>query len=128
MAPLTNAGPGLGGLLQAVRASYGGALLIAPGPVIRLATGEPASPRARAVARVLGARHLLQAALTAAARCNAPSLGLGATVDLVHAASMVALGAADRQARRLTLTDALVESAFGAASGTVAALWPARAS
>jgi len=104
------------GLLQVVRAGYGGVLLIVPGPVIRLATGRPAGPRARAVARVLGARHLIQAALTAAAAApTAASLGLGAAVDLAHAASMGALGLADRQVRRLTLPDALIESTFAAA-------------
>ncbi|HTS98533.1 MAG TPA: hypothetical protein VMI33_18135 [Streptosporangiaceae bacterium] len=121
---MTNAGPGPGGLLQAVRAGYGGALLIAPGLVIRLVTGEPAGPRARAVARVLGARHLLQAALTTAAGRSAPSLGIGAAVDLVHAASMAAL-AADRRVRRLTLTDALVESALALAGLSAARLRPA---
>ena len=63
-----------GGLLQVVRAGYGGALLTVPGPVIRLATARPAAPRARAVARALGARYLLQAALTTAAASMRPSL------------------------------------------------------
>ena len=109
-----------GSLLQVVRAGYGGALLIVPGPVIRLATGRPAGARARAVARVLGARHLLQAALTTAAASSAGSLGVGAVVDLAHAASMAALGLADRQVRRLTLSDALVESTFAAAGASAA--------
>jgi hypothetical protein len=109
-----------GSVLQVVRAGYGGVLLIVPGPVIRLATGRPAGARARAVARVLGARHLLQAALTTAAACSAGSLGLGAVVDLAHAASMATLGLADRQVRRLTLSDALVESTFAAASASAA--------
>jgi hypothetical protein len=109
-----------GSLLQVVRAGYGGALLIVPGPVIRLASGRPAGARARAVARVLGARHLLQAALTTAVASSAGSLGLGAAVDLAHAASMAALGLADRQARRLTLSDALVESTFAAAGASAA--------
>jgi len=107
------------GLLLVARAGYGGVLLIAPGPVIRLVAGRPAGSRTRAVARVLGARHLLQAVLTAAAP-GGPSLGIGAAVDLVHAASMAALALADRPARRLTLSDALIESTF-AAAGTSAA-------
>ncbi len=107
-------------LLQVVRASYGGALLIVPGPLIRAATGRPAGPRARAVARVLGARHLLQAALTTAAASSSPSLGIGAAVDLAHAASMAALAVADRQVRRLTLSDALIESTFAAAGVSAA--------
>jgi hypothetical protein len=107
------------GLLQVARAGYGGALLIVPGPVIRLVAGRPAGSRARAVARVLGARHLLQAALTAAAP-DGPSLGIGAAVDLVHAVSMAALALADRPARRLTLSDALIESTFAAAGASAA--------
>jgi hypothetical protein len=108
------------GLLQAIRAGYGGVLLIVPGPVIRMATGRPASRRACAVARVLGARHLLQAALTTAAPSRADALGAGAAVDLVHAASMAALALADRQVRRLTLSDALIESTFAAAGVSAA--------
>jgi hypothetical protein len=112
------------GLLQPARACYGGALLVAPGPVIRWCTGRPASPRTRAVARVLGARHLLQAAVTIGAGPSAESLGLGAAVDMVHATSMAGLALVDRRVRRATLTDALIEITF-AAAGLSSAL-PAR--
>jgi hypothetical protein len=54
-----------------VRAVYGAMLLRAPGAAIRLCAGRPASSRARAVARLLGARHLAQAALTAGAPSGA---------------------------------------------------------
>jgi hypothetical protein len=116
--------PAVLGLLQPARACYGGALLVAPGPVIRLCTGRPAGPRTRAVARVLGARHLLQAAVTIGAGPSAESLGLGAAVDMVHATSMAGLAMVDRQVRRATLTDALIEITF-AAAGLSSAL-PAR--
>jgi hypothetical protein len=53
--------------LQKARAAYGAALVLVPGPVIWLATGQLPSRRARRVAQVLGIRHLIQAALTAAA-------------------------------------------------------------
>ncbi len=72
------------------------------------------------MARVLGARHLLQAALTTAAASSRPSLGIGAAVDLAHAASMAAVALADRQVRRLTLSDALIESTFAAAGVSAA--------
>jgi hypothetical protein len=101
-------------LLQTVRAGYGAALLIAPGPVIRVVTGCPVGPRARAVARLLGARHLLQAALTAAVASSGESLGIGAAIDLAHAASMAGLAMVDRRVRRLTLSDALIATTFGA--------------
>jgi hypothetical protein len=100
------------GLLQPARACYGGALLIAPARVIGLATGRPASRRACTMARVLGARHLLQAAATMAAASSAESLGLGAVVDLAHAASMAGLAVADRRVRRLTLSDVMIETVF----------------
>jgi hypothetical protein len=106
--------PGLA--LQVVRAGYGAALLLAPGPVIQLCTGRPPGTRARNVARVLGARHVLQAAVTAAAAPGAEALGIGAAIDLTHAASMAGLAVLDRRVRRVTLTDAVIETGFAAAS------------
>jgi hypothetical protein len=103
-------------VLQVVRAGYGAALLLLPGPVIRLCTGRPASHRTRNVARVLGARHLVQAAVTAGSGPSAESLGIGAAIDITHAASMAGLAVADRRVRRVTLTDAMIEIAFAAAS------------
>jgi hypothetical protein len=49
--------------LQLIRAAYGSALILRPGPAIQLATGRLPSRRACLAARVLGARHLAQAAL-----------------------------------------------------------------
>ncbi len=102
-------------VLQVVRAGYGVALLLLPGPTIRLCTGSPAGHRTRSVARLLGARHLVQAAMTAGSGPSAESLGIGAAVDIAHAASMAALALADRRVRRVTLTDALIETALAAA-------------
>jgi hypothetical protein len=108
-------------LLQAVRAGYGAALLLVPGRLIAAGTGQQAGPTVRGVARVLGARHLAQAAATARFGPSTETLGIGAAVDVTHAASMVALALADRRAtgasgvRRITLTDALIETAFAAA-------------
>jgi hypothetical protein len=97
--------------VQLLRTGYGAALLFAPGPTIQLATGRRPDRRTGQVARLLGARHLAQAAATAA--LPYPGVfALGATVDAVHAASMVLLGAVSRQARRTALTDALPEAAF----------------
>ncbi len=101
--------------VQAVRAGYGAALLLVPGRVIRACTGSQAGSRTRTVARVLGARHLAQAAVTLGSGASAESLGLGAAVDITHAASMAVLALADRRVRRVTLTDALIETAFAAA-------------
>jgi hypothetical protein len=63
------------------RAAYGAVLLCAPGAVISRCTGQPASTRARAVVRVLGSRHLVQAAMTVRAP-SALVLRAGAQVDL----------------------------------------------
>jgi hypothetical protein len=96
-----------------VRACYGLALLCTPGYLIAAITGEPASRRARLTARVLGARHLAQAAI-----CGAmPVRGLieaGTAVDSLHAASMFVLAGTDRERRAALLADALVATAFAA--------------
>ena len=47
-------------LFPAAQACYGAALLSAPGLALGLVTGEAPSARARAVVRILGARHLAQ--------------------------------------------------------------------
>ncbi len=100
--------------LQKTRAAYGAALVLLPGPVIWLATGQRPSRRARRVAQVLGIRHLIQAGLTAAAPSPAV-LAVGGQVDAVHATSMLLLAAGSRAGRRAALTDALTEAALAAA-------------
>jgi hypothetical protein len=109
-------------LFQAARACYGATLLVAPGTVIRAVTRRPAGSRTCAVVRLLGARHVLQAAATTAAGAGTGPLGLGAAIDLTHAASMAGLALADRQVRRLALTDAAIETSFAAAG--LSAAWP----
>jgi hypothetical protein len=87
---------------------------MAPGLVTYLATGRFPSRRARRVAQLLGARHLIQAAVTAF--LPVPGVfALGAGVDAVHATSMVALAAADHASRPAALTDAVAETALAAA-------------
>jgi hypothetical protein len=100
--------------LQVVRATYGAALILVPGPAIRLATGRLPSRRACRVARVLGARHLIQAVLTAAAP-GRTALAVGGQVDTVHTVSMLLLAVVSRAGRRAALTDALTEAALAAA-------------
>lgn len=106
--------------LQLIRAAYGTALILLPGPVIQLATGRVPSRRARQVARVLGTRHLAQTALTACA--GRPSaFAAGAGIDALHATSMLLLAAADGCVRRAALADALAESALAAGGFSVSA-------
>ena len=98
--------------LVLVRGTYGAALCLTPGPLIRLAGGA-ADPRAEVVARVLGARHVAQA-LALAGRPGPGRLVLSGGVDMLHAASMIALGAADRPRRRIALTDGFLAAVFAA--------------
>jgi hypothetical protein len=104
-----------------LRGAYGLALCAAPGTVIGLAGGPPASRRARTVARVLGVRQLAQAA--ASGRALAPDIGtedraalltLSALVDALHAASMLGLAVLDPPRRRAGLADGLIALAFAA--------------
>ena len=123
--------PAGAGLLLAARASYGTLLLAAPSRMIALGCGHPASPRAAAVARLLGIRHLLQAALTtpALARTTPPDapgvvppgvprpgtvLLAGAAIDAVHAASMAGLAALSPPSRRAVAFDIVTEAGLAA--------------
>jgi hypothetical protein len=110
-------------LFPAVRACYGAALLCVPGPALHLATGQDPSPRARAVARVLGARHLAQAVLTLCRPGPAVFLA-GAGIDACHAASMLAVAAAEPPMRRAGLADATVATALAAAGAAAASARP----
>lgn len=89
-------------------------LVLAPGPAIQLCTGRPPSRRVCLVARALGVRHLIQAALSAAAP-RPEVLALGGQVDTVHTASMLMVAAVSRAGRRAALTDALAEAVLAVA-------------
>lgn len=107
-----------------VRVGYGMVLVLAPAPAIRLASGHAPGRRACQVARILGIRHLIQAALTAVA--PRPGFAVGSQVDAVHATSMVMLGAVSRAERRAALTDALTEAGLavaGLAASPGSELW-----
>jgi hypothetical protein len=102
-----------------LRGAYGVALCCAPATLIRLAGGAEAGPPARAVGRLLGARHIVQAAASAA--FPAPLvLTLGAETDVLHSASMVALAVLSPPRRRLGLTDSLIAAGFAAAGWVLA--------
>lgn len=110
--PPLNGCPGTG--LAAVRGAWGALLICCPGPLLRAAAGHPGSAADRAVLRVLGARHLLQAVATAA-RPSPAVLTAGSVVDLLHAASQVALACSGPRWRRAAALDALGAAAFAAA-------------
>ena len=100
--------------LALVRAGYG---LLQLGS-LPLSRGTDA-PAVRRTVRVLGLRQLVQAAVTAPTPSPAV-LALGVEVDLLHAASMVALAAVRPRYRRAALAEALAATAL-ACAGTIAA-------
>lgn len=103
--------------VSAARGAWGAALLVAPERLLAsVAAGEPLDARARAFARALGVRQLLEAALLR--RAGARAVALGAAVDGVHALSVLALAAADRSRRREALANALVATGFAIEGAT----------
>lgn len=111
-------------LLVAARSGYGWLLASVPRQMIQVGTPWPPGPRAATMARVLGARHLLQAMGTAWAEAAGlppvPVLLAGAAVDTLHAASMLGFAAISRPLRHVALADAVLETGLGA-FGIVAA-------
>jgi hypothetical protein len=75
---------------ELVRAAWGAALLLAPRPVLRHVHGAPLTGPGVPVLRVLGARHLLQAAAVTVWPSHRVLL-VAAAVDLSHCVSMVPL-------------------------------------
>jgi hypothetical protein len=106
-------------LVELGRAGYGAALVCAPGPMIHFCTGQSPSLRAARVARVLGIRHLAQAAITAWA-AGPEIVAVGAVIDLCHGASMLALAAAGQPLCRAELADALVAATLAVAEPAAA--------
>ena len=108
-------------LIPLARAGYGTALLCAPGPMIGVVTGQPPSRRARQVARILGVRHLAQAAITAF-NPGPEVVALGVVVDLLHAASMFAFAAVVPDLRDAELADALAATALAVAEPAISSV------
>jgi len=103
-----------------VRGSLGLVELVAPTTVLRAIRADPADRDERVTVRVLGARHLLQAVVTAA-RPTSGTRRAGVAVDAAHAASMLALAAASPSHRRAALCSATTAGAL-----VVAGLWVGR--
>jgi hypothetical protein len=96
--------------LTIVRVLYGSALLLAPDSLI----GEQAGRSERAFARILGARHLVQAAL-AGPRPTPRLLRVGAAIDAIHAATMIALTVWKPRHCALASANALAAASFAGA-------------
>lgn len=94
------------------RAAWGLLLLTRPQTVLGGA-GSREDTAATVVARVLGGRELVQAAMTATV-VGRPVLWAGAVIDLLHAATAVALARQDPARRRPALTNAGTALAWAA--------------
>ncbi len=89
-------------------------LLVAPEVVLRDLPHQRVDRGARVFARVLGARHLIQAAITSREDTRGWVLA-GAAVDATHAATMAALAALRPDRRKLALTNVATATALAAA-------------
>ncbi|MGW5361168.1 hypothetical protein [Actinopolymorpha pittospori] len=105
--------------LEATRAGYGSLQVTVPNLLATRLLAAPLTPVERRAARVLGARHVVQAAATAALPTPA-AYRLGAGVDGLHALSMVALAAADASRRRIAVAEAVSAGVFAVAGLCVA--------
>lgn len=97
--------------IEVVRAAWGAGLLLAPRWVLQNIHHAEIDTTSVAVARVLGARQLIQATLSGVSP-GPEILALGVWVDAVHSASMIALAGVDRTRARAALTDAAVAGAW----------------
>ena len=97
--------PDLRRLALVGRAGYGAVLLLAPRGVLSQFSGEPCDESTVRVARLLGARQVLQAAVLYARSAPAWQLG-GAGVDLLHGLSMLGVAAVSPKYRKVALISA----------------------
>jgi hypothetical protein len=93
------------------RTLLGALELVAPGVLLRRVGVRGDQEPARAVVRLLGTRHLLQAAVTVA-RATPRTRLIGAVVDAAHALTMYALAAGSTRYRRAALTSAATATAL----------------
>ncbi|RDH75527.1 hypothetical protein DVS77_26380 [Mycolicibacterium moriokaense] len=100
--------------IEGARAAWGLALLVAPATTLGLVHGLTVDKRSRAVARILGARHLTQATLSGV-RPSPEVLAMGVWVDAVHAATAVGLAVLDTSRARAGLTDAAIAGVWAGA-------------
>ena len=100
--------------IELARGAWGAALLVAPRVVLERVHHLTVDDKSLIVARVLGARHLAQAALSGVGP-SPEVLAMGVWVDCAHAATAVGLAAVDRSRARGGLTDAGIAAVWAAA-------------
>ena len=92
-------------LLIGARTLWGVALLIAPGAVLSDLLHQRIDRPSRAFARILGARHLIEAVITGRRHTRGWIL-IGVAVDATHVATMAVLAWLRPDRRELALTNA----------------------
>lgn len=100
--------------IELVRAGWGAALLVAPRQVMTNVHHVRIDTKSVAIARILGARQLAQAALSGF-RPSPEVLATGVWVDAVHAMTALGLAVLDRSRARAGLTDTAVASLWAGA-------------
>jgi hypothetical protein len=98
-----------------LRAAWGGALILAPRPALQLLGAGDVPGSGLVVARILGARHVLQAFVTRV-QPGRPVFVAGGVTDALHAASDVLLAVVAPRWRRPALTDAALAAGFAVTS------------
>lgn len=113
-----------GNAVEKARVAWGMLLLTRPGVAARMLSGRPPYPRLELpVLRVLGLRHVAQAAFTAARPCPRTVVG-GAGLDVLHALSGIGYAASNRSRRRTGLLDATIASGFAFATTMLTPMGP----
>lgn len=97
--------------IELLRATWGTTLLLAPKRVLSRGPHLRIDSTSLAVARILGARHLAQAALSGI-RPSPEVLAMGIWVDAAHAATALGLAATDRHRVRAGLIDTAVATVW----------------
>ena len=95
------------------RGAWGAALLVAPEAVLR-AVGAGADHTGVVVARILGARHLVQSAASGP-QPSPELLAAGVWVDTVHALTALALAVTDARRTGAGLVDAAIAATLAVA-------------
>lgn len=93
--------------IEFIRASWGLLLLLAPHAVLARLHGVRVDRRALVVARILGARQVVQASLSGA-NPTPEILAAGVWVDAVHSLTALGLAVVDRRRARGGVIDAIV--------------------
>lgn len=106
--------------MNAARAGYGLARLIRPQQLDDEPHGADDHTHTYTVDRLLGTRQIVQAIVLQAVPTNVRVLLLGASVDLLHAASMLALAGISGPRRRAALAEAVAALGFAAAGAFAA--------